>query len=97
MLKTTENSNTENALTRHPGTGRKPESLDGARSRFAKLLRVRIAETERALAVLRAELASLGGNDRPTSRRTVSCAWCGNAGHTKRTCPERGGAAVKDA
>lgn len=74
-------------------SGRQPESLDGARSRFAKLLRTRIAETERTLAMLRAELASIGGTERKARpRQPTSCAGCGQTGHTKRTCQEVRGA-----
>lgn len=67
---------------------RKPETLENARVRFAKLLRARIAEAERELEALRVELASLGEN--PVARRTQTCSLCGEMGHTKRTCPERG-------
>lgn len=88
MLNATEKS-VDSTVKRRTDSGRKPESLDGARSRFAKLLRVRIAETEHTLVALRAELASLGGNDRPAARRTMNCAVCGQSGHSKRTCPER--------
>jgi hypothetical protein len=90
MLKSTEDPNVDITAKRRVDAGRKPESLDGARLRFAKLLRARIAETERTLVLLRAELASVGGNDRPAARRTMNCAVCGQSGHTKRTCPQAG-------
>lgn len=75
---------------RRTDSGRRPESLDGARSRFAKLLRARTSETERALAALRAELSSVGGSNKSAARRTVSCAVCGKSRHTKRRGGEQG-------
>lgn len=88
MLKAKETATGGNGRSTRVESGRQPESLDGARSRFAKLLRARIAETERTLAMLRAELTSIGDTERKARpRRPVSCAGCGQAGHTKRTCP----------
>lgn len=90
MLRATENSAGESAATRRTGADRKPESLDGARTRFARLLRARIVDKERELAALRAELSALGGEKPAASVRTVTCAVCGRPGHTKRTCPQGG-------
>ena len=88
MLKSTEDSSVDVTARRRADAGRRPESLDGARSRFAKLLRVRIADKERELALLRGELSALGGEKPAASTHRRSCAVCGQAGHTKRTCPQ---------
>ncbi len=87
MLDTTESSSVDRTITRRTGADRKPESLDGARTRFARLLRTRIAEKERELAALRGELIALGG-EKPAATRRRICAVCSQAGHTKRTCPQ---------
>ena len=92
MLKATDTVNGGNGRSTRAESGRQPESLDGARSRFAKLLRTRIAETERTLAMLRAELTALGGEKPATPTRRRICAVCSQAGHTKRTCPQAAGA-----
>lgn len=88
MLNMTENSSVEKTVARRTGPDRKPESLDGARTRFARLLRARIAEKERELAVLRDELSALGGEKPAASARRRICGLCSQAGHTKRTCPQ---------
>ncbi len=69
---------------------RKSDSLEKARGDFAKLLRARIAERERELESLRAELSSIGGAP-PTARKPHVCSGCGKPGHTRRTCSERAG------
>lgn len=94
MLNTTENSSVDRTITRRTGADRKPESLDGARTRFARLLRARIADKERELAVLRTELTALGGEKPAASTRRRICAVCSQAGHTKRTCPQGGSAKI---
>jgi hypothetical protein len=66
---------------------RRPGPLEKVRGEFAKLLRARIAEKERELEGLRAELSSIGGT--PSVRRTQLCSVCGKSGHTRRTCTER--------
>ena len=66
---------------------RRPETLEKARAEFAKLLRARIADRERELEALRAELSGIGGA--PSARRAQVCSTCGKSGHTKRTCTER--------
>lgn len=63
------------------------ESVDRARAQLAKLLRARIADRERELCALRAELNAIGGQR--TVRKTQKCSACGKAGHTKRTCREQ--------
>lgn len=94
MLNETENSSVEKTVARRTGADRKPESLDGARTRFARLLRARIAEKERELAGLRAELTALGGEKPATATRRRICAICSQEGHTRRTCPQAVGAKI---
>lgn len=68
---------------------RRAGTLEKARTEFAKLLRARIAERERELERLRAELSGIGGA--PSARRVQMCSICGRSGHTKRTCSDRTG------
>lgn len=93
MPETTKNAHDDQTNTTRKDGARQPESLDGARSRFARLLRSRIAEAERVLTALRTELAAVTAGTTAGTKRTTTCATCGKKGHTRRGCPQR--AAVK--